>query len=118
MMKKIVKLLEAAYKLDKKLINCVMTLKIERETHVPDLMTRIRILPGVAVVAQKNKVARFFDGDAQLEISVKFMGGTDHVMDNIENCANAIKKLPGVRVVAIEMYDKKKVTYQGKKLVF
>ena len=118
MYKEIIKLLETAYKLDRKLINCIMTLKLERETHVPDLMTRIRILPGVAVVAQKNKVARFFDGDAQLEISVKFMGDTDDIMENIKSCATSIKELPGVKVVAIDMYDKKSITYQGKKLVF
>ena len=53
---------EAAYKMEKKLSSSILLLKLERETHVPDLMTRIRILPGVAVVAQKDKVARFFDG--------------------------------------------------------
>tara|TARA_B100000674_G_C37667920_1_gene835621 strand:- start:450 stop:806 length:357 start_codon:yes stop_codon:yes gene_type:complete len=118
MYKEIVKLLEAAYKLDRKLTKCIMTLKLERETHVPDLMTRIRILPGIAVVAQKDKVARFFDGDAQLQISIKFMGNSDNIMENIEVCAKSIKELPGVKVVAIDMYDKREITYQGKKLVF
>ena len=47
------------YKFLTKLTTNILTLKLERETHVPDLMTRIRILPGVAVVAQKDKVARF-----------------------------------------------------------
>ena len=55
-------MIESLYRLEKKLTSCILTLKLERETHVPDLMTRIRILPGVAVVAQKDKVARFFDG--------------------------------------------------------
>ena len=50
------------YKLKRKLAMAVVNLKIENETHVPDLMTRIRILPGIAVVGQKDKVARFSDG--------------------------------------------------------
>ena len=38
-------MLESLYKLEKKVSSCTLTLKLESETHVPDLMTRIRILP-------------------------------------------------------------------------
>ena len=64
-------MLESLYKLEKKITNVSLTLKLETDTHVPDLMTRIRILPSVAVVAQLDKVARFMDGDAMLTISIK-----------------------------------------------
>ena len=50
---------ESLYKLQKKIETIVVTLRLERDTHVPDLMTRIRILPSVAVVGQKDKVDRF-----------------------------------------------------------
>ena len=46
---------ESLYKLEQKIATAVMTLKLERDTHVPDLMTRIRILPSIAVVGQKQK---------------------------------------------------------------
>jgi hypothetical protein len=59
---------ESAYRLQKKLSTMIATLKLENLTHVPDLMTRVRILESIAVVAQKDKVARFFDCDANLKI--------------------------------------------------
>ena len=111
------RIIEAAYKLDKKLSKCVLTLKLERETHVPDLMTRIRILQGIAVVAQKDKVARFFDGDAQLVISVKFLAISKDLLTNIKNICKQIKKLPGVKSVAVENFEKQKITFKGRKIV-
>ena len=111
-------IIESAYKLDKKLANATMTLKLERETHVPDLMTRIRILPGVAVVAQKDKVARFFDGDAQLQIGVKYLPVSDQIYDSVKKICLDVKKLPGVKSVAVDVYNKRKITLKGRKLIF
>ena len=109
---------DASYKLEKKLAKAVFTLKIERETHVPDLMTRIRILPGVAVVAQKDKVARFFDGDAQLQISTKFLPTIDDTLKSIESICMAIKKLPGVKIIAVDEFNGRTVNLKGKKIVY
>ena len=95
-----------------------MTLKLERETHVPDLMTRIRILPSVAVVAQKDKVARFFDGDAQLQINVKYLSRTDDILESITALSKMVKNLPGVKMVAIDDFNKRKLTQQGKRIIF
>ena len=110
-------MIESMYRLERKLTPCVLTLKIERETHVPDLMTRIRILPGVSVVAQKDKVARFFDGDAQLQINVKFLAESEEMLKNIYFIGKKIKKLPGVKSVAVDVFDKRKVTFKGRKIV-
>jgi hypothetical protein len=109
---------EAAYKMQKKLSNSTLLLKLERETHVPDLMTRIRILPGVAVVAQKDKVARFFDGDAQLQITVKFLARSEDILKSIKHLSKMIKNLPGVKTVAVETYNKRILTIKGKKVIF
>ncbi len=111
-------LLESLYKLERKLDKAVLSLKLERETHVPDLMTRIRILPTVAVVGQKAKVRRFFDGDAQLFISVKYMPKSDDIMKSLESLSKMIKTLPGIKSVAVLMHNKNKITKDGKKLIF
>lgn len=110
-------IIESLYRLERKLTSTIVTLKLERETHVPDLMTRIRILPGVAVVAQKDKVSRFYDGDAQLQISIKFLAETDDMIANIKKTSKQIKALPGVKSVAIDAYDKQKITFKGRKIV-
>lgn len=117
-LKEFKKIVESSYKLDKKLSHVIMSIKLERETHVPDLMTRIRILPGVAVVAQKDKVSRYFDGDAQLEIGVKYLPATEVILESLKNISNKIKKLPGVKSVAIEAHNKRKITIKGRKLIF
>ena len=109
--------IESAYRLEKKLSKAMLTLKLERDTHVPDLMTRIRILEGVAVVAQIDKVARFFDGDAQLEISVKFLAKSDSVLKNIQFVCKQIKGLPGVKSVAVDAFDNQKITFKGRKII-
>jgi hypothetical protein len=116
-LKRIELLAESLYKLDKKLTSTVFTLKLERDTHVPDLMTRIRILPSVAVVAQKDKVARFFDGDAQLMINIKFLPKTDDILKSIKTLAKMIKNLPGVKSIGVETYNKRKISMHGKKLI-
>jgi hypothetical protein len=121
-MKNIIKelelVIESAYKLEKKLSASIVTLKLERETHVPDLMTRIRILQSVAVVAQKNKVTRFFDGDAQLQISIKFLRSSEDIFESLKMLCKMIKKLPGVKLISIDTFNKRKLSLRGKKIIF
>lgn len=112
------KINESIYKLERKLTTCTATLKLEPETHIPDLMTRIRILPAIAVVAQSKKVARFFDGDDRLEVSIKFLPRTEEVFKNLKDLGGSIKKLPGVKTIAFDTYNKRTVTLKGKKIIF
>lgn len=111
-------IIESLYKLEKKLDKAILSLKLERDTHVPDLMTRIRILPSIAVVGQKAKVRRFFDGDAQLFVSVKYMPKTEDIMKSLESLSRMIKTLPGIKSVGVIMHNKNKITKDGKKLIF
>jgi hypothetical protein len=106
------------YKLQRKIATAVVTLKIENETHVPDLMTRIRILPGVAVVGQKNKVARFADGDGSLMLSIKYLPQSDEIYQSLKQMSSQVKRLPGVKTVAIVSFNKRKITMKGRKLIF
>ena len=79
------------YKLKRKLATAVVTLKIENEVHVPDLMTRIRILPGIAVVGQKDKVARFADGDGLLPLSIKYLPQSDEIYQSLKKNLSAFQ---------------------------
>jgi len=99
-------------------VTTIVTVKLERDTHVPDLMTRIRILPTVAVVGQKEKVARFMDGDALLTLSIKFLPRTDEIYGSLRDLSKMMKRLPGVKTVGIDTYNKKKITLRGKKIIF
>jgi hypothetical protein len=106
------------YKLKRKIVTAVVTLKIENEVHVPDLMTRIRILPGVAVVGQKDKVARFADGDGLLPLSIKYLPQSDEIYTSLKDISNLIKKLPGIKTVAVQSFNKRNITMKGQKLIF
>ena len=106
------------YKLKRKTVTAVVTLKIDNDVHVPDLMTRIRSLPGVAVVGQKDKVARFADGDGLLPLSIKYFPQSDEIYDSLKRMSNLVKKLPGVKTVAVQSFNKRNITMQGKKLIF
>jgi len=109
---------ESLHKLKNKIATTVITLRLERDTHVPDLMTRVRILPSVAVVGQKEKVDRFVDGDARLSISVKFLPKSSQVYVSLKEICTMIKRLPGVMSITVETYDKRKVTLRGQKIIF
>ena len=109
---------ESLYKLQTKIVTVVLSLRLERETHVPDLMTRIRILPSVAVVGQKDKVDRFADGDARLQISIKFLPRGEEIFKNLKYLSEMIKKLPGVLNVTVDSYNKRIITSRGKKVIF
>ena len=111
-------ILESLYKLEKKVTNVSMILKLETDTHVPDLMTRIRILPSVAVVAQLDKVTRFMDGDAMLSISIKFLPKSSEIYASVKKLSMMIKRLPGVKTISIDTYDKRKLTLRGEKIIF
>ena len=111
-------MLESLYKLERKITTTTLTLKLETDTHVPDLMTRIRILPSVAVVAQADKVARFMDGDALLTISIKYLPRTSEIYSSVKKLSGMIKNLPGVKTVTVDTYNKKKITVRGQKIIF
>ena len=111
-------MLESLYKLEKKVTSVSLTLRLESDTHVPDLMTRIRILPSVAVVAQLDKVSRFMDGDAMLIISIKYLPKSSEIYASVKKLSMMIKRLPGVKTIAIDTFDKRKLTLRGKKIIF
>jgi len=110
--------IESLYKLQRKISTAIVTCKLESETHVPDLMTRIRILPSVAVVGQKEKVARFVDGDAMLTISVKYLPRTSEIYSSLRHLSTMIKRLPGVKTVSVDEFNKKRITLKGQKIIF
>jgi len=112
------RIIESLYKLERKIASTVLTCKLEKDTHVPDLMTKIRILKGVAVVGQKAKVERYMDGDDLLTISIKFLPNSDEIYSNLEMLSKMIRRLPGVKSITAQMYNKKVVTLKGKKIIF
>ncbi len=109
---------ENIYRLKFKLFRSLILLNLEYETHVPDLMTRMRALPGFAVVGQTEKVDRFQGGGARLALSIKYLPDSDDLYKNVEKMSLAIKALPGVKGVKVIQYNKKPILKNGKPILY
>jgi|10_taG_2_1085330.scaffolds.fasta_scaffold00764_18 hypothetical protein len=104
-------------RLDKQLINVTMRLVMNTDTHVPDTLTRIRILPTVSVVGQSNPVNRDKPGVAIVDVYIKFMPNSSETYKNLKGIAKLCKSLPGIKIVKILTLGGRSVLYKGKPIV-
>ena len=109
---------ENIYRLQYKLFKAVVVLTLEYETHVPDLMTRMRALAGFAVVGQTDKVSRMLGQGARLGLSIKYLPASDDIYKNIDEMSAQIKSLPGVKGVKVVEYNKRPILKNGKPLIY
>ena len=109
---------ENIYRLKHKLFKALIYLTLDYETHVPDLMTRMRALPGFAVVGQTNKVERIKGGGARMGMSIKYLPQSDEIYKNLDEMADAIKALPGVINIKIVEYNKRPILKNGKPIIY
>jgi len=106
----------ARLRLKRDLTNVTMILTMDKDAHVPDTLTRVRVLPSVAVVGQREPVNRG-GGRTVLEIYVKFLPGTSNTYESVKSIGKVIKGLPGVRIVKITAVGGRPVTYKGSPIV-
>ena len=109
---------ENIYRLKFKLFRAVVLVTLDYETHVPDMMTRMRSLPGFAVVGQTEKVERIQGGSARVALSIKYLPQSDEIYNNLDEMADRIKKLPGVKNLKILTYNKRPILKNGKPLIY
>jgi len=109
---------ENIYRLKHKLFRAVVLLNLEYESHVPDLMTRMRALQGFAVVGQTEKVERAHGSGARLALSVKYLPNSSDIYKNIDEMSEKIKSLPGVKTIKILEYNKRVILKNGKPLIY
>ena len=108
---------EADFRLKRTLMNIKVRLSVDPEAHIPDTMTRIRILASVAVVSQTMRSQTLADGREYLELSIKFMPNSDGVYKNLVTIAKMMKSMPGVKSVRVLELSGKPVTFQGQPIV-
>ena len=109
---------ENIYRLKFKLFRAVVLVTLDYETHVPDMMTRMRSLPGFAVVGQTEKVERIQGGSARITLSVKYLPQSDEIYSNLDEMSERIKSLPGVKNLKILTYNKRPILKNGKPLIY
>ena len=109
---------ENIYRLKFKLFRAVAVITLDYETHVPDMMTRMRSLSGFAVVGQTEKVERVQGGSGKITLSVKYLPQSDEIYANLNEMSEKIKALPGVRNIKILTYNKRPILKNGKPLIY
>ena len=109
---------ENIYRLKFKLFRVVVVVTLDYETHVPDMMTRMRSLSGFAVVGQTEKVERVQGGSARITLGIKYLPQGDEIYKNIEEMSEKIKSLPGVRNIKVITYNKRPILKNGKPLIY
>jgi hypothetical protein len=109
---------ENIYRLKHKLVKVVLNMILDYDTHVPDLMTRMRALPGFVVIGQADKVDRLRGGGARLTLSIKFLPKTSEIYENLDDMAKLIKNLPGVKNIKIATYNGKQILKSGKPIIY
>ena len=105
------------FRLSKSLTNITIAVICDPEIHVPDLLTKVRILPTVAVVGQSDKVMRTESGETIVDIYVKFLPVSTKRYKNIVAMCELIKSLPGVNKIKVLELDKKPVSFKGSQIV-
>ena len=116
--KKIDMFVENIYRLKHKLFRTEVYVILDYDTHVPDLMTRMRALVGFAVVGQTQKVDRLQGGGARIGLSIKYLPESSDLYANIDKMVGLIKSLPGVKTVKVITYNKKPILKNGKPLIY
>ena len=109
---------ENVYRLKFKLFRVVAILTLDYETHVPDMMTRMRSLSGFAVVGQTEKVERIQGASGRITLSIKYLPQTNEIYSNLDEMAERIKSLPGVRNIKILTYNKRPILKNGKSIIY
>ncbi len=108
---------ETDTRLKRDLVNVTMRLIMQNEAHVPDTLTRIRVLPSVAVVGQKEPVIRPDAGNVRLEIYVKFLPSVSNTYESLLSIGKLIKSLPGVKIIHVLSVGGRKVLYKNKPIM-
>ena len=107
----------SSYRLKTEVSEVILNLLLAPDAHVPDTLTRIRVLPGVAVVGQEDRVVRTVTGNDRLLIYIKYLPKPGTVYSNLLSLAKMVKSLPGVEIVKVSQMNGKKITYKDNPIV-
>lgn len=103
--------------LTSKLVKIEMSIKMTQDSHVPNTMILMRVLPSVAVVNQSNKVERAAGIGTILNLYIKFLPKSGTLYKNLIDLMKMVKGLPGVKIVKVNKVGGRPVTFKGQPIV-
>ena len=105
------------YRLKRDLVKSTMRMAMVYDSHVPDTLTLIRVLEGVAVVGQASQVFRKKKGRTVIDIYMKFMPSDGPIAESLMKLLKDIKKLPGVELIKVLTVNDKDFSHKGNPVV-
>jgi len=90
---------------------------MDTDAHVPDTLTRIRALPMVTVVGQKEPVNRTAKGNTILEVYIKFLPSSGNSYKNLLAIAKLVKSLPSLKIVRVISLEGRPILFKGQPIV-
>jgi hypothetical protein len=100
-----------------KMLKVELSVKMDVEAHVPDMMTLVRVLPSVAVVGQTDRVERSSGEGTIADIYVKFLPVPGSIYFNLVRLGKSIKALKGVKIVKVDKLGGRPVVFKGAPIV-
>ena len=99
------------YRLNKDLVKAGLRLAMDENSHVPDTLTRIRVL------GQGEKVIRKKRGRTFLDIYVKYLPTSEDPLKDLIRIIKEIKSLPGLQTIKILTLGGRELLRKGTPIV-
>lgn len=92
---------------------------VKKISNVPDIMTDIRILTGVAICRQSDSVKKSLQGRDVVDLDVKYYPGPADPNDYLEALGKEIKKIKGVDFVKVLKLDDQDISvFSDKQFIY
>ena len=107
------------HKLNHPLVKVGAEITVESKVHIADMLTKIRALTGFVIVNSKEKIERPEHGaEFTFVASIKYLPEGSDVYKMLAEMGNALKKIPGLKMVKFISAGERRIIKDGKPIVF
>jgi len=107
------------HKLQHQLVKVDVEITVESKVHIADMLTKIRALKGFVIVNSKEKIERPEKGtDFSFIASIKYLPSGSDVYGMLEEMGQALKKVPGLKMVKFNSAGERRIVKDGAPIVF
>lgn len=107
------------HKLQHQLVKVGAEITVESKVHIADMLTKIRALSGFVIVNSKEKIERPESGpEFSFTASIKYLPEASDVYKMLTDMGEALKKIPGIKIVKFISAGERRIVKDGKPIVF
>ena len=107
------------HKLQHQLVKVGAEITVESKVHIADMLTKIRALPGFVIVNSKEKIERPANSpEFTFVASIKYLPEGSDVYSMLTEMGQALKKIPGLKMIKFISAGERRIVKDGKPIVF